>query len=182
MDFRRTRAFIERKFWRAYEARDVSEFGDYLAVHRRDAISAALGYRRAGAEPLFLERYLDEPIECAVSAAFGRAIARAGIVEIGNLASDNAWSMIALWGAAANDLGWASEVAVATLTRPLRQMFRRMGVPVKEVAAARPERLNPAADNWGSYFRTDPWICAGWIEDGQRAMSAFLSKRERNVA
>jgi hypothetical protein len=182
MDWLETRAFIERKFWHAYGATDVGGFDDYVAVHSCEGLGAALGYRRAGAEALFLEQYLDEPVELAISTLLGREIERPSIVEIGNLASKNAWSMIALWAAAANDLGSSSEVAVATLTRPLRQMFARIGVPIKELAAARPERLALTGAVWGTYFRSDPRVYVGSISDGQRSISAFFSRRERTAA
>lgn len=107
---------------------------------------------------------------------------REAIVEIGNLAADNVWSMIALWGEAANDLGGSSEVVVATLTAPLRRMFARMGVPVQELASAKPERLGTDVAAWGSYFALDPVVCAGPIAEGQRAIARFLTRRRQGRA
>lgn len=180
MDAASARSFVEESYRRAYGARAPAVFGEYLAGP--DASRAALGYRRAAAGPLFLERYLDEPIERIVSAALAREMARGSIVEIGNLAADNAWSMIALWGAAANDLAGSSEVVVATLTAPLRGMFARLGVPVHELAPADPTRLGAAAADWGSYYRADPVVCAGPIAEGQRAIASFLVRRRRESA
>ena len=173
------RAFIDETFRHAYGADHAAGFGDYLAVRQPVTGRAALGYRRAGSERLFLEQYLDQPIERAVSVAFQRAVERDAIVEIGNLAANNAWSMIALWGEAANDLGGSSEIVVATLSRQLRAMFARIGVPVHELAPADPVRLGSAAVGWGSYYRTDPVVCAGQIVEGQRAIAEFLARRRR---
>ena len=141
-----------------------------------------MGYRRAGTEPLFLEAYLDKPIETLVSARLRRPIERDAIIEIGNLAASNVWSMIALWGEAANDLGDTSDVVVATLTAPLRRMFARIGVPVHELVEADPAKLGSAAANWGSYYAQDPRVCAGRIAEGQRAIAQFLAKRRRESA
>ena len=93
MDLAGARAFIDDRFLRAYGARNAASFVEHLGVARGDTGRAVLGYRRAGSEPLFTERYLDQSIEEAVSAAFGRTVERHRIVEIGNLAADNAWSM-----------------------------------------------------------------------------------------
>lgn len=120
---------ILSKYQEVFGARPSLGFPSFLFNRR----GAALGYRRAGDEPLFLEQYLDEPIEDAASKAIGRPTARADIVELGNFASDNALAMIELWGSAANDLAAASGGAVATLTAPLRRMLARIGVPVAPV-------------------------------------------------
>src|SRR6478736_1820829 len=173
-------SFVDEAYRRAYGARRAAVFGDYLSTG--SAHCAALGYRRADAEPLFLEAYLDQPVETLVSAAMDRPVAREAIVEIGNLAANNAWSMIALWGEAANDLGGASEVVVATLTAPLRRMFQRIGVPVHRLMAADPAKLGPVAADWGSYYAQDPFICAGPIAEGQRAIASFLARRRENAA
>lgn len=182
MDSVHARTFVDEKFRRAYGAEGAAGYGDYSVVGRNGAIGAALGYRRAGAQPLFLEAYLDRPIEVPVSEALRRPVAREAIVEIGNLAADNAWSMISLWGEAANDLGGSSEVVVATLTASLRRMFARIGVPLRELAPADPARLGAAAKEWGGYYLTDPRVCAGSIVDGQRAIARFLRRRQERRA
>lgn len=179
MDTARTRAFIDERFRHAYGARNCSAFADYLAL---ETGRAALGYRRARDESLFVEHYLEQPVEQAVSVALGCPIERERIVEIGNLAADNAWSMLALWGEAANDLGGSSEVAVATLTAPLRRMFERIGIPLHVLAPATAASLGAAAADWGSYYLADPWVCASWICEGQRAIAELVANRRRNVA
>jgi hypothetical protein len=51
-------------------------------------ILAAVGFRSADGENLFLEHYLDTPVEHAIACHSTRALPqREGIVEIGNLAS-----------------------------------------------------------------------------------------------
>jgi len=144
--------------------------------------TAVLGYTRAGEQPLFLERYLDVPVETAVGEALGRDIVRDQIVELGNFAASNAMAMIALWGEAANDLGGSAEVAVATLTAPLREMFRRIGLPIRVLAPAQVERAGAPAEDWGHYYSRDPMVCAGLIVEGQAAISRFLARRNAEKA
>jgi hypothetical protein len=138
---------------------------------------ASLGYRRAGEETLFVERYLDEPVEAVVGRALLRPVSRSQIIELGNLAATNAIAMIQLWGAAANDLGGLDEIAVATLTAPLRKMFRRIGIPIAVLTHADPERLGASIVDWGTYYAFDPQVCVGAIAEGQAAIEQFLSRR-----
>lgn len=140
---------------------------------------AALGYRRAGRERLFLEAYLDRSIELELADILGRLVERSDIVEIGNLASENALAMIALWADAANDLGGDAEIAVAVLTVPLRAMFRRLGVTLYEIGPAKPERLGAYAEQWGEYYRLDPVICAGIIPEGQQRLARIAARQAR---
>lgn len=145
-------------------------------------VGAALGYRRAGAEALFLEAYLDAPVEDALMPALGRAVDRNDIIEIGNLASCNATAMIALWARTANDLGHEAEIAVAVLTAPLRRMFARLGVRLIELAKADPARVPDDGSDWGRYYELEPMVCAGLIAEGQHQLNRFAARIERQAA
>lgn len=169
---------MQRRFAAMHGACLRPGYPDLLHVGRRDASRAALGYRRAGEERLYLERYLDRSVEQCLSDVLGRAVSRDKVIEIGNLAADDAFAMVELWGMAANDLGTECEIAVATLTAPLRRMFARIGVPLHILVPARAGRTDDAAA-WGRYYDSDPRVCAGLIGEGQRAIAAFLARRAR---
>lgn len=168
---------ISNRYREVYGADLSPSFGSYLAAKKGQAPKAALGFDRAGCAPLFLERYLDAPIEALVGRAFDQPIKRDQIIEIGNFAATSPHAMIALWGAAANDLASSGEIAVATLTAPLRRMFRRIGVPIIELAPALAHRLGEAAEQWGRYYAADPIVCAGRIGEGQAAINRFFATR-----
>jgi hypothetical protein len=140
---------------------------------------AALGYRRAGTGPLLLESYLDQPIEDLARNCLDRPVCRDTIVEIGNFAADNALAMIALWGSVSNDLAADSEVAVATLTLPLRRMFRRIGIPFHVVADAHAGRAPIGASDWGDYYNLEPQVCIGEIALAQQAIEDFMAPRRQ---
>lgn len=169
-------ALVRRKFLSIHGALPNPCFSNMLDVSHGDVPKAVLGYRRAGEERLFLERYLDEPVEHCLSRALGRTVARTVVIEIGSLAADNAFAMVSLWAMAANDLGGECEIAVATLTAPLRRMFKRMGVPLHVLAPAIIEQVADP-DTWGRYFDSDPMVCAGVIAEGQRAIGTCLARR-----
>jgi hypothetical protein len=171
-----------RRYLEVFGASPLPSFGEYVAAGREPDRLAGLGYRRASDGGLFLESYLDEPVEVEVGKALGRSIARSDVVEIGNFAADNAFVMLELWGAAANDLAGSSEIAVATLTAPLRRIFNRIGLPFVSVRPARPERLGQGAREWGSYYQQDPQVCAGVIADGQAAIARWHGRRAPRAA
>ncbi len=173
---------ISRRYDEVHGAIPEIAYGSFLSCPSVSGTKAALGYRRASGQRLFLEAYLDRPIEAELADIFGRSVARHDIVEIGNLAADTAPAMIQLWAQTANDLGADAEVAVAVLTRQLRSMFRRLGLTLHEIAPARPERLIDGGARWGAYYAQDPIICAGLIADGQARLAMMSARRERKRA
>ncbi len=78
--------FIATGFERCFGAR-IDNFMPYLVTLRRDGeILAAAGYRQAF-EPLFLETYLDEPVERSLARTAGSDVNRSAIAELGQLAT-----------------------------------------------------------------------------------------------
>jgi Thermostable hemolysin len=173
---------MSRKYAEAYHATPDLNYPELRAQTCNGKTSAALGYRRADAGSLFLEAYLDAPVEVILEAQLNRKIQRRDVVEIGNLASDNAPSMIALWAQTANDLGDNADIAVAVLTAPLRIMFRRLGVTLHEIEPAKAERIAGGVANWGDYYKQDPIVCAGQISDGHARLTRFSERLLRRCA
>jgi hypothetical protein len=160
--------FIAARFHRAYGAR-VAHFSPHL-LGVRDALArwqASSGYTPAGGRPLFLEQYLDRPIQDSLAGGIGRPVAREGIVEVGNLAAVSAGmarTLIPLLARHLHRLGY--EWVVFTATRELRNSFRRLGLNPLRLARADPARLPDGGANWGSYYEHDPLVMAGRIVRG----------------
>lgn len=174
---------ISRRYADRFGATPTLDYPHIAHQPRADGeIGAALGYRWADNGPLFLETYLDAPIEALLSHHLARTVERGRIVEIGNLAADVAPAMIRLWAQAANDLGDLAEIAVAVLSAELRAMFGRLGVTLHMLARADAGRLGEAAEQWGSYYRGDPWICAGFIAEGQGRLARFSTAVQGQTA
>jgi hypothetical protein len=164
-------AFIAARFRLAYGARVTRFLPHLLGVRNRlDGWQAGAGYAAAGAQALFLEHYLDHPVERAIAAAGGGPAARPGIVEAGNLASSSAGMARALIPALAlhlHRLGYAW--VTFTATRALRNTFHRLGLRPLRLAAADPARLEDGGASWGSYYGHDPVVVACEIRQGLRA-------------
>lgn len=126
---------------------------------------AAAGYRAAACGPLFLERYLDAPVQALLPAPAGRRPSRRGIVEVGHLAATRAGAgrqLIHRLGPHLGALGF--EWVVSTLTQELRNLFVRLGVPPLALGVADPAALGGQAAQWGSYYDHKPLVLAGRLD------------------
>lgn len=160
--------FIAARFARAYGARVTHFLPHLLGV--RDGLGrwqAAAGYGAANGARLFLEQYLDVPIERALAGALGRAVARAEVVEVGNLAAVSAGAARRLIPQLARHLHRLGYRWVAfTATRALRNSFLRLGLQPLAIAPADPLRLADGGSSWGAYYEQDPIVMAGKIALG----------------
>ncbi|HSH86608.1 MAG TPA: thermostable hemolysin [Methylophilus sp.] len=156
-------AFIAEVFYRAYRAR-IKHFMPRLIALRDEEhhLMAAFGMREASDSVLFLEQYLDEPIEAIISKRFGQTILRSEITEIGNLAVANPRnSGILISHVIEHSLAANVQWCVATAHHTLQNGLIKGGVDVRPLHAVNPERL-PADErvHWGSYYEQTPQIIA----------------------
>ena len=169
-------SYVRAAFAHKHSA-DVQNFMPAL-VSFRDAsqsLCGVVGLRPAAPGPLYLERYLDAPVERALSTAAGCIVRREQIVEVGNLAARNcraAMRMVAQLPAylLAQDYRWI----VFTATSTVREILLGFGAPLVELAHAERARVADGADDWGTYYETDPRVFAGYLPDSRR-ISGFAT-------
>ena len=170
----RVEEFIRHVYDERYGAR-VRQFAPVLVSLRDGAapdapVLAAAGYRVA-TQPLFLEHYLDVPIEHALAVDAARP-PRERIVEVGHLAAVRAGEGRRLILRLAQHLaGLQVEWVVSTLTEELRHLFTRMGVVPRALGAADPARLGQAAHDWGRYYDHHPVVLAGHLPLAMRRLA-----------
>lgn len=170
----RVEAFIRAVYARCYRAR-VRSFAPVLVGWEAGGeLLACAGYRSA-LEPLFLERYLDQPIEAALAPS--RPVSRAQVVEVGHLASLRAGEGRRLLLALAAHLSESNvEWVASTVTAELRQVVVRLGLGAVAIAPAHRERLGEEAKNWGSYFEHDPIVVAGHLPTALRTLRQRVAR------
>lgn len=156
--------FISNVFARHYDAR-VSAFApNLLLLEQQGQIVAATGWRSAKTEALFLERYLDSPIEQTMAQLADQRVERDRIVEVGNLAAEKSGGSLHVILALASHLDHLGyEWVVFTATQELVGIFSRLGLPLLALAKADPARLGAEAGAWGTYYDSAPIIVAGRI-------------------
>jgi hypothetical protein len=156
-----TEQFIADVYRQHFAAR-LTHFMPVLVSRSIDGRAcAAAGYRSA-VEPLFLERYLPQPVEQVLAAATGQPVAREEIVEIGQFASQCAGEGRRLMLSLARHLVDAGfRWAVITATAELRRLFRLQRLSAQPLAAAQRRCVGDEAPLWGSYYRHAPKVLAG---------------------
>lgn len=157
-------AFIARVFRNHYAAELHSFAPNLMLFERGRRILAAAGWRAADGERLFLESYLDGPVEEIISRLAGHAVPRERIVEVGNLAvAQRGASVDVIFRVASHLDRLGYEWAVFTATAELIGVLRRLGLPPLALAPADPGRLGDRANDWGSYYDSRPVVVAGRI-------------------
>lgn len=154
--------FVTDVYAHAYHA-DLHEFPPLLAAitDSNDAPVGVIGARPAAAETLFLEQYLDAPVECFVSASLRMPVPRQRIAEVGSLASTTPGFGKALMSSLAAYLDGAGfDVVVFTATRQLRNSIRKWNATTFDFGPASGERLGEDKARWGAYYDTDPHVLA----------------------
>ncbi|WP_438952391.1 thermostable hemolysin [Porticoccus sp.] len=157
--------YIEKQFFQAYGA-TVREFLPlFLSLFCRGQLCAVTGIRPVGANPLFLEQYLDNPIELELNRYSSVPVARHHIAEIGNLAATQRGSSQLLFILLAATLQRANfEWLVFTATPQVRKAIGKLGFELHPIADARACRLQTSTEaEWGSYYQTGPVVVAGHL-------------------
>ncbi len=163
-----------RGIYRSRHGAEVRHFAPVL-VSQRGAdgeLIAAAGYRSADAGALFLERYLDGPIEAHLRQTGAVMPVRQRIVEVGHLAGSRAGAGRALILALGPHLARQGfQWVVSTLTQELRHLFLRLGIAPLALGVADPALLGDDASAWGSYYDHSPVVLAGQLELALQALA-----------
>jgi hypothetical protein len=165
----RAAEFIRRRFRQAYDARPQLTVPPLLAMTTaQGTLLAVVGVRKAGADRLFLEDYLDAPVEACLPGTEG---CRESIVEIAHLAgvevgvSRQLFVAMALW-LEKQALDWV----VCTGTSQLRNGFRQLGIDVADLGVADPARLVDGGRGWGRYYQHQPRVMAIAVPAGVKKL------------
>jgi hypothetical protein len=110
-----------------------------------------------------------------IAGRLGIAVARAGVVEVGNLAATHAggarWLITAL---TAYLHARGAEWVVFTAVSSVRNAFLRLGLEPVALAPAPPHRLGAAAGEWGRYYDGAPVVMAGQVAHGYRVLRSAI--------
>ena len=168
-----TEEFIHASFARMHGARIHHFMPRLLSLRSRHGeMIAAFGLREASRSRLFLENYLNHPIEEVLQTRLAQKIRREDIVEVGNLSAlypgAARWLIVAVTGLLYGEgYSWVTFTGTATL----RNGFHRLGLRPVELGAATPGHLpEQERADWGSYYDQSPTVMAGDIAHGYHSL------------
>jgi hypothetical protein len=172
----RIERFIEKTYRYHYGSTIKGHYPTLMSVYDpRGTVLAAVGLRLAEDEPLFLEQYLEQPVDAAIRSVLGQSVEREAIVEIGNLASAGGGASVFLFVAVAAYLRQRSlAFAVVTGTKGLRRSLARFGIEFRELGAADQSALPDGGASWGGYYERDPKIIVGAIQPAFARLEPYL--------
>ncbi|MDG9666872.1 thermostable hemolysin [Hahella sp. CR1] len=160
-------SFIRQRFDQEYGASIRYFMENFVLCYEQDRLISVLGYQSAQFRPLFLEQYLDAPIEQVLAQIQGAPCSRSGIIEVGNLASTTQGALrrlILVLGRYFSERKY--QWLTLTVIPELLNSFRRFDLPMIELAKAKPEALSQDAADWGSYYDKSPTVMAISIPHG----------------
>lgn len=158
-------SFVQARFQRSHGAQVRTFMPTLLSLHDSgNALRGVVGSRMASSGPLFLERYLDRPIEQLLGAYAAEKVARHEIVEVGNFACTDSVAARELmkqlpWHLLREGAVWI----VFTATDTVRGLLNILNAPLIELACADEACVRGGCDEWGAYYATDPRVMAGYL-------------------
>ncbi len=169
-----SRSGFERLIRSCYAVAHGAELLEFMpnllgCIEEDDQPLAVLGYQSAAAGPLFLEQYLDAPVDQML---LGRGetvnsvarLDRHRIVEVGNFASRDRAATMELLQQLPDFLAREGfEWLVFTGTPRVCALVASFGAPLLDLGRADPARLKTGAAHWGRYYESTPRIMAGWL-------------------
>lgn len=172
-------AFIKDIFRKHHDA-EVYHFAPSLLAtfSPSDEVDAALGYRLAREEFLFLESYLDQSIESLLSNYLGKNININSITEISNLASSDPESCKKLFAHTTDYLHQQGiEWIVSTGTAVMRVVHRRLGIKAHIIHDVDKSRLGDDKYAWGSFYDDDPKILLINVDQARQSLVKSLNNK-----
>lgn len=154
--------FIRRGFEDAYGSHLAQFMPELMVLRHHSEIAAACGLRPAAAGKLFLEIYLDAPVEAMLRVAADPSVARADIIEVGNLViARPGYARRLIVHLAACLYARGCRWVVFSAVPALRNSFRRIGIPLVTLAPADAGRLSvEERGRWGTYYDHSPVVTA----------------------
>lgn len=164
--------FAREQFKRRFSTRLENFYPSILGCWSDGEIQGVVGIRAAVDGPLFLEQYLEQPIEEYLGHSRDYA------VEVGGFAAANrlvAFSLMRETGRYLLESGF--KTVVCTANDPVRACLRRLKIThtqIGEASAAKLGQLGESQEEWGSYYESCPLVLAGDISTGVEAMQTLV--------
>ncbi|MGH1460766.1 MAG: thermostable hemolysin [Neptuniibacter sp.] len=168
---KQVKQFAQQRFKAAYGA-DIKDFLPNMIalVDSNNRLQASAGFQSAAATSLYLEHYLDKPIEATIADRLNVSIPRRNeILEVGNLASLSAGATRRLiLNLACYFQSQGFKWLVITATPQVKHSFEKLnvGLNLHSICPASLDAVSTSETNWGNYYDHDPEVYVGDIDSG----------------
>lgn len=173
-------AFTQAHYRRRLDCALTEGYPEIVVMCDLGVITAVAGIRAASGSKLFLEQYLDAPVEEVVSSVQGKTIARRQLVELGAFtALDRTWALALMNELPALLARRQFTHLVCTANRSIRLCLRVQGIHARVIASASQDLLTKQDENWGKYYQHDPLVLMGSIREalvGRDASTAGFAR------
>lgn len=178
MEWNSAGEFIRTNFAEHYQAKIHTIPATLVALQNaRGETTAVSGLRYGARDKLFLEQYIDGPVENYLGS--DGDVDRTRIVEICNLTAPTPGQVRYLMIALATYLHSAGfEWVVCTAIGSLCNTLSRMSLTPVVLGIADPARLGKAAADWGSYYDKNPRVIAGHLAEAANVLSVKMSQQD----
>lgn len=165
--------FIKGIFFKHHQA-TLKAFMPTL-LSSRDAfgnIQCTVGIRNLNKQSVFLEQYLNEPIEKLISDIAEQEISRTSIAEVGNLACGSSVNSKNIIIMLVHHFFYQNKTwAVCTGTTMIQMILNKLGISYHYIDRANPERLAEDRDCWGTYYENNPCVLAVNVNSAMQVLS-----------
>ncbi|WP_435874581.1 thermostable hemolysin [Roseinatronobacter sp.] len=150
-----------RQVYRDVYGAEIKEFAPLLVSARRadGEVLCAAGIRTCR-DRFFSDRYLEGDFSNVLRTKTGIYAPQEEIMEVVSLASVTPFPVLPMMDAM---IRWGQAngmtCGVFTATQSLRRLLKRTGLAYVKLAEAEISKVGEP-DLWGSYYETDPWVCA----------------------
>ncbi len=158
-------SFIAEQYQRVYGA-NIQEFMPQLMTFKcKNKLSTAVGIKSALLKPLFIEQYLDQPVEKVIESQTQAVVERKDIVEVGNLAAS--WKgtsqlIMVLMPVILERAGY--KWSILTATGQVERLLRKICLTPITLCEADESRVSNDDEVWGNYYQqSTPHVMVGCL-------------------
>ena len=162
--------FVQQRFALHHDARSEQLLPWQCTLSdEQGTLLASAGFKPASDGPLFLEHYLETPVEQQLASALQQPVLRDDILEVGNLAALDGHGRLLILALVQYLVEQRYRYVAFTATDQVRALFRSLGLQPHFLQSARRD-LVPQPERWGRYYDHDPKVVAGDIRQGYQLL------------
>lgn len=185
--YQEIQAFIQKEYLKYFNAQISVDMPILVAYYESGILVGAMGLRPAVNNILFLEQYLEKPIEACVANLSGIPVKRNTILEVGNLALKDkqvASFVIPTFMSVVYEMKYTW--CALSATNEIARLFENLGLKSSVLAMCDPTKIVQDDNDWGTYYSYEPKVIVGNLDDVKHRMkfceTLLFNNHQTNIA